>query len=176
MSPVLVVITTTLILGLLLLQFLLHFYTCVFFYVNLLACRKHLRECAPLGTLLFEYVHAIITLRACTRGKVIGSARLSAQKNVRSRHSDVTSSQWKRQKKMLLLDSQALCVACELYKSLAIVDHAYQPNLLPQLLLHVLTLCSKMQYLQVQAAGTYHKNVYAYVIRVGASICIVHII
>ena len=97
MSPVLVVITTTLILGLLLLQFLLRFYTCVFFYVNLLACRKHLHvhvhECALLRTLLFEYVHAIITLRACTRGKVIGSVRLSAQKNVRSRHSDVTSSQ-----------------------------------------------------------------------------------
>ena len=56
----------------------------------------------------------------------------------------------KNGKKMLLLCSQALCIVRELYKLLAIVDHAYRPNLLLQSLLRMLKLCikinSKMQY------------------------------
>ena len=94
------------------------------------------------------------TLHACTRAKVIGSVRLSVVCQSVCQHEDLNIQPLipvltcdelsKMTKKMLSLCSQALCIASELYKSLAVVDHAYRPNLLLQLLLHMLKLCIKL--------------------------------
>ena len=79
---------------------------------------------------------------------MIGSVRLSAQKtrnlNIQVLPS-VLSCDEQKKAKMLLLCSQALHIARKLYKSLAIVDHAYRPNLLLQSLLCMLKLSKNLK-------------------------------
>ena len=80
---------------------------------------------------------------------------------------------------MLLLCSQALCVARKLYKLLAIVDHAYLPNLhvLLQSLLCMLKLCIKFTKYNIsvnKARGVCALR--ALVVFTCIFVCIVHVL
>ena len=74
--------------------------------------------------------------------KVIGSVCLSARDlDIQALFLVLSCDELSKIAKCFLLCSQALCIACELYKSLAIVDCAYRPNPLLQSLLRILKLC-----------------------------------